>query len=288
MAKVKINNDDEAIFIINGKEINVSKKSISPTDAHNIIEHSDSIFTNRKSRENSYKIYQDDMNSGHWKTNGETIKFSSDGALIDGRNRLSAVEIGNKTIDFLSIGNLDRDVVDTIDIGLKRTLEHVLQMQEREYQNGAATIVKFKITLDKGLTAQEGAESTLGISRLSEVEEYKKNISAYNSISAFAKDIYNLSHKALSKQYTGGIYAHLLLTQHVDEEVIKEFFNKLASPAKDTFFFKSYDRLSNKKNCRGKDKLHEYILCWNSFMRGCRTRRSQYTDGDWFLTSSEH
>lgn len=94
--KIFINDGDEAVLVINGKEITVSKLTVSPTSANNIIEESDAIFTNRKSREASYKLYSEDMAKGEWKTNGETIKFSKDGALIDGRNRLNAVMLGKK------------------------------------------------------------------------------------------------------------------------------------------------------------------------------------------------
>ena len=140
--RIVIDEGDEAVFVINGKEITVSKMTISPESADEIISKSDAIFNNRKSRQATYKLYSEDMTKGEWKTNGETIKFSKDGALIDGRNRLNAVMLGKKDIDFLCVGNLDKEVVDTIDIGMKRTLEHVLKMQGYAYETSSATIVK--------------------------------------------------------------------------------------------------------------------------------------------------
>ena len=37
MSKIKINDGDEAVFVINGKEITVSKLTVSPTSAEEII-----------------------------------------------------------------------------------------------------------------------------------------------------------------------------------------------------------------------------------------------------------
>ena len=49
MSKIYLKEGDEAVLVINGKEITVSKRTISPTDAEEIINESDKIFSNRKS-----------------------------------------------------------------------------------------------------------------------------------------------------------------------------------------------------------------------------------------------
>lgn len=285
--KILINDGDEAVLVINGKEITVSKLTVSPTSANNIIEESDAIFTNRKSREASYKLYSEDMAKGEWKTNGETIKFSKDGALIDGRNRLNAVMLGKKNIDFLCIGNLDRNVVDTIDIGMKRTLEHVLKMQGYAYETSSAAIVKSKLQLDSRQMSQEASETALGLSRLKQVHEYEDNVDRYNAAALYGKDIWVVSHKVLNRPEVGAIYMHLTETLKWGKEVVMEFFDKLATPVKDSIFFTTYNKLQNKKVCRGKDRFKQYIICWNSYIKGKRTQRCSYKEGDWFITPQE-
>ena len=190
MKKFYLNENEEAVFKINGKEVTVSKLTVGPTDAEEIISKSDALFSNRKSREKSYKLYSEDMNRGEWKTNGETIKFSADGALLDGRNRLCAVTLGDTKIDFLAVGNVDRDVVDTIDIGMKRTLEHALKMQSSSYETGSASIVKMKLELDSRQMSQEASEVALGISRIDAVHEYENNIGFYNISCKVEDDIF--------------------------------------------------------------------------------------------------
>lgn len=291
MGKIRLNDGDEAILTINGKDVTVSKLTVSPSSAEEIISRSDAIFTNRKSREASYMLYSEDMDRGEWKTNGETIKFGTNGELLDGRNRLNAVykSKSGKNIDFIAIGNLDRNVVDTIDIGMKRTLEHVLKMQGYAYETGAATIVKMKLGFDTRKKGQpfSGSESTMGISRLDEVHEYEKNSDRYNDASIYGQDVYSVSHKALNRSEVGAIYMHLTETLQWDKEIVREFFNKLATPVRKTIFFTTYDKLNNKKVCRGKDRLIQYIICWNSYITGKKSQRTSYNDGDWFISPNE-
>lgn len=283
MNRFLIQDGDEAVFVINGKEITVSKKTITPQMADEIISYSDSVFSNRKSRRASYDLYADEMKKGKWRSdNGETIKFGADNALVDGRNRLNAVMLSEKAVDFLCVGNVERDAVETIDIGIKRSLENMLQMQEHAYETGAAQIVREKLQLDKKIMAQGQSNAQLGLSMLEQIEEYEKNAERYNSISRYSKDIRSTSHRALNCPEIGGIYLHLTETLKWDRDVVDEFFDKLATPTKRTIFFTTYENLMNKKVCRGKDRIKEYIICWNSYIGGKRVLRDSYKDGDWF------
>lgn len=284
MRKIFIKDGEEAVFVINGKEVTVNKMTITPTIADEIISKSDAIFNNRKSRYATYKLYSEDMANGEWKTNGETIKFSNDGALIDGRNRLNAVMMQKKDIDFLCVGNLDKEVADTIDIGLKRSLEHALKMQGYSYETGSAAIVKMKLQFDANIMAQGQSEAQLGLGRLDEVHEFEKHMNTYNDIANYAKDIWSTSHKFLNRPEVGAIYMHLTETLKWDSEVVYEFFDKLATPVKGSIFNITYEKLGNKKVCRGKDRIKEYIICWNSYITGKRKQRCSYKDGDWFIS----
>ncbi len=284
MKNIIIKDDEQAVFVINGKEVYVSKLTVTPSGAEEILSNSKEIgFKNRNPLPQRYKLYSEDMRNGSWKTNGETIKFDKEGALIDGSNRLNAVSIGNKTIDFLSVGNLDRDCVDTIDDGIKRSLEHVLNMQGYAYETGAAAIVRLKMQLDKQRLAQGQSAGNLGIKRTDEVMEFENHKEVYNKVTQYAKDVYTNSFKALNRPEVGAIYLHLTDTLKVDKGIVEEFFDKLISHTPKTIFFKTYESLMNKKSCRGADRMREYIRCWNSFVRGNRVNRCAYNEGDWFI-----
>lgn len=285
--KYILNENDEAVIDINGKDIIIKKMKFSPDSAKLIIENSDKVFQNRKSNPNTYSVYLDDMENNNWKTNGETIKFDKEGALIDGRNRLSAVSIGNKDMDFLAVCNIERDTVDTIDIGLKRSLEHVLKIQEGTYKTGTASIVRSKLMLDTGRISVGASDTTLKLSRLNCVKEYEENVIFYNGIAGYVKNVYNDSCGVLGKTEVGAIYAHLVKTLKWDENIVQDFFNKLEAHEKKSIFFTTYDKLINKKICRLKDRYIQYMICWNSFVLGKRTLRISYKEGDWFLKPTD-
>lgn len=82
-----------------------------------------------------------DMEQGRWKFNGECLKFSSDGTLLDGQHRLMACTEANVPFDTDVMFGLDPGVLDTIDTNIKpRTAAHVAQMEGVENASGSAAL----------------------------------------------------------------------------------------------------------------------------------------------------
>lgn len=284
--KISLNNGDEVTMQINGKDVTVKKMTITPEMANEIISYSDSIFCNRKSNAAHYKLYSNDMKRDEWKTNGETLKFSAEGALIDGRNRLNAVMLSGRPVDFLCVGNLDQTVADTIDIGMKRTLEHALKMQGYAYENSAAAIVKQKLQLDRKSMSIEASESAVGISRLDQVHEYEKNQEQYIEAAKFASDVNKNSHKKLRKPEVGAIYLYLIETLKWDKDIVLDFFDNLTTPKiKGDIFWVTYDKLGN-TGSKGKERFKEYIMCWNAYIKG-QQKRIGLHKYNWFISPND-
>lgn len=59
--------------------------------------------------------YSEDMSSGRWRWNGDTIKIDDSGCLLDGQHRLQAVIHSGITIEALIVEGLPRAVFSTID-----------------------------------------------------------------------------------------------------------------------------------------------------------------------------
>jgi hypothetical protein len=72
------------------------------------------------------KEYARAMIEGRWRTNGETIKISMHGNLIDGQHRLMACVQANCSFDSYVVMGLDSDTFDTVDIGRKRTAGDII------------------------------------------------------------------------------------------------------------------------------------------------------------------
>lgn len=94
---------------------------------------------NRRLRERIVKAFASDMRAGTWRENGETIKVSTEGTLIDGQHRLSAVIASETTQRMLVVTGLDMEVQETVDTGAKRLFADVLKLRgETDTANLAA------------------------------------------------------------------------------------------------------------------------------------------------------
>lgn len=69
------------------------------------------------------------MRRGEWRFNGDAIRRTPDGALLDGQHRLSAVVEADATVDMLIVEGLEEEAQDTIDRGLRRMLSDTLDMR---------------------------------------------------------------------------------------------------------------------------------------------------------------
>lgn len=291
MYRVEIREGDVAVFKIDGREIEVSKMTISPERAKSIINHSDTLFKNRKTRKVTVDAYRKDMQSGEWKVNGETIKFREDGALTDGRHRLMAVSEGNTPVEFIAIGNLEKGVEDTMDIGMARSLESAFDFNDLYYMKGAGTVLKYKMKLDKGTRNTNGNCKLSGLTRVEMVQEFIGNIESYNSAVAFGKTISANSGRVLGKTEVGGIYAYLTLTMGVSESFVEDFFTRMVSAARNSkgIYNAAMTKLSKISSREmSKQRLDVFINCWNSHVLGYRLKSAKMNNDDWFIVPNEN
>lgn len=84
---------------------------------------------NRPKNWSIIKSYADDMMNSRWKLNGETIKVTSDGVILDGQHRLEACLMSGVPFDTYFVEVEDAGSFDTIDIGRKRTGSDVFSIR---------------------------------------------------------------------------------------------------------------------------------------------------------------
>lgn len=83
---------------------------------------------NRNIRQQQVSSMARDMKEHRWVLNGETIKVSDEGALIDGQHRLLAVVESGAMVPMLVVRGLPAKAQDSVDIGSKRSLRDQLQL----------------------------------------------------------------------------------------------------------------------------------------------------------------
>ena len=100
-------------------------------------------LNNRNPKMMRVKQYAADMRSGNWRLNGEAIKKSTTGRLLDGQNRLFACIEADTPFLTLVVRGLD-DVVDqmTMDTGSSRSYSDVLKMRGETNCTALASAVR--------------------------------------------------------------------------------------------------------------------------------------------------
>lgn len=107
--------------------LTVEMVKMSPEMAQSILDKT--AIDQRKINNNTVYLYSDQMKKGLWiGANGESIKVSSDGNMIDGQHRLKAVVHSQCTVDMLLIKGIHEDNITTIDDGKPRSFADILSM----------------------------------------------------------------------------------------------------------------------------------------------------------------
>lgn len=127
--------------------------SYTPATAREILR--DLNPRNRKLRDVLVERYAADMAAGDWLVNGETIKFDTSGALIDGQHRLAAVVRAADTVPrlrvrMLTVEGLDPAAQNVTDTGLKRTPGDVLHLAGIKNANNLASMIRALIRVETG------------------------------------------------------------------------------------------------------------------------------------------
>ena len=112
---------------------------------------------NRNLRQPVVNSYARDMLAGNWMLNGETLKFDQAGKLIDGQHRLTAIVTADVSVEMVVMRGVDADVMDTVDVGAKRTYADALKLQGEENTTTLAAVVRRAVMWQKGTRTNTGA-----------------------------------------------------------------------------------------------------------------------------------
>lgn len=94
--------------------------------------------------------YAEDMGAGAWLVNGDPIRWSVNGVLLDGQHRLEACLEAGVPFTSVVIRGLPEDTMPTIDQGKKRTLGDVLKLRGELDANNLASAVSLGLKWDRG------------------------------------------------------------------------------------------------------------------------------------------
>lgn len=116
-----------------------SEELITPNDAQGHLSYN---TLNRSVKERRVRSYAELMLKGMWKMNGEGIKFSATGRLLDGQNRLHAIIQADVPVLMLVIRGLDDVTQETMDIGANRNLSDILKLRGEHNTSNLAAVIR--------------------------------------------------------------------------------------------------------------------------------------------------
>lgn len=105
---------------------------------------------NRNLRPRIVRAYANDMSNGRWEMTGESVKFDTQGNLIDGQHRLNAVIAAGVAVPLFVVRGLDPAVQDVMDTGTKRLASDALKLDGYRYAVNLAAAARFAMAHNNG------------------------------------------------------------------------------------------------------------------------------------------
>ena len=240
---------------------------------------------NRKISKKIVATYARDMIAGRWELTGEAIKFDTDGRLIDGQHRLTAVIAAHKNVNMAVITGLAPNVMDVIDTGKSRTGRDALTIhgQGENAQHLAALarkIIGYKTGNNDVFKSKKIRMHGEPITNRDILELCEKI-----DLLPYIRFAYRMVNYQVARVFSHGEWAFLYwLLCRTDPAAAEEFLGKLAtlesisstSPIRTLFerLVKSQVRLT------GKQTIMATITAWNAWRTGSPLRAIRVTNMD--------
>lgn len=109
---------------------------------------------NRSINEKIVREYTTEMLQGAWKANGDAIKFDFNGNLLDGQHRLTALVLSKTTHELLVVTDLEPEVFDTLDVGIRRSAANTLEVKKVPNFNRVASALMVISMYDRGISSR--------------------------------------------------------------------------------------------------------------------------------------
>ncbi len=175
-------------------------KTITPEIAAEMLR---SNTSNRPLTDRHVLFLSNQMVKGKWLYNGESIKFSKNGVLLDGQHRLTALIKSGKTIDMLVIHGLEEEAFNVIDTGRTRTAGDVLGKNGYSSSISLGASCRFLIMIARGGYSQD-SKKALNITNQDVLDLVEKNPDIAEAMT-FSQGVY-IKNRQLPKSIIGGLY----------------------------------------------------------------------------------
>jgi len=224
-------------------------------------------------------IYARDMLAGNWQVNGESIKLSQSGTLLDGQHRLHAVIIAGRAIRSVVTFGLSDDTFRTIDGGRRRSMADVLSISAERSSTALAAALHTVWRYEQGWLTSTATQNGRVPSHAELLDVYQRHPGIRASLAKGS---------AVTKILGGGLASGLhYLFSGKDATLADIFFDSLASgenlsagePVL-TLRNRLVDNRANKAKVSRGFTVQMCLKAWNATRHGRSLRLIKLIDGD--------
>lgn len=156
----------------------MEQTTITPTIAKELLKRN---TRNRPLNIRRAKVLSEAIKRGEWELNGDTIRISDTGVVLDGQHRLYAIAESGCAVETIVVSGLPDKVFDTIDVGgAARTTGNVLSLAGRKYANQLAALTRMYFIWSKSGDPANGnpdyAPTTAQQLELAKNPEFQKTV----------------------------------------------------------------------------------------------------------------
>lgn len=238
---------------------------------------------NRPIKVRLVQYYAEQMRKGEWELNGETIKLSKSGTLMDGQHRLLAVIESKVPITAIIVTGVNEDSFATIDTGHMRGADDILALNGHKNSRLLASAARALILYEKGGVSTLSTRG-YGSDRVSNAEVLEYVTRNQDVLDAA---YYVVGHRGVRSLLPAGQIATPLRTlfTRANSEKSDEFFGALDSGvglSGDSPIYLLRERLIAATS--GKSKLRSRIIvaltvkAWNAYISGAPMKILRFTE----------
>lgn len=205
----------------------IRRKQVTPATAKKWL--ATMVDNNRSLKQRKVAQYAADMRSGRWQTGtGETIKFNTDGKLIDGQNRLTAVIEAGRTIIFDVAYDVPVEAMAVLDTGVARSPADAMKISgaTAPRQISMAALIRYALMWDHGNPV--GNTSTFSPTHLMVIDRYQAEAAAFDTAAARGRDC---QRTGLGAETVCSLAYYLFARAARDDDQVHGWFDQLISGA---------------------------------------------------------
>jgi hypothetical protein len=234
---------------------------------------------NRPVRYTKVAQYARDMSAGKWLLNGETIKISTDGTILDGQHRLYACMQADVPFETIVIRGLPLEAQDTIDTGMARKFADQLTLRGEVNTALLGAVARWSFKWLRGVRMNGGADTDPTHNEMSALIEAEPRIREACTFAVNARGRF--------KSVNGSVWGMAWLLFHGSDHLAADVFLEKVLSGEDigsghpalAFRNRIWNAREAGERLTPHQQLAYLIIAWNAFKDDRPLKMLKFTNG---------